>query len=201
MARHALLMAFVVFAAGCVSYQHPGPNGPPALSAEELGARLPIKVGIRMPTMVDFQAIPNDSQRQFQYDLAVTESKRLLSILADCQVAQSVSAADTNVDSYDAVIVALPRSVERTDLDDPWLLLYGGIIPSHSKDERGIAFRFVKGGRGDVVFKWTESRVVGVWAPLVSASGDKWTSSRKATTYWQDLRTEMLRVFSNLSGN
>jgi hypothetical protein len=195
MMRLALKMALVVFVAGCVSYQNPGPSGRPTLSVEELAGRLPIKVGIRMPTMVEFQAIPNEHQRQLQYDLALSESKRLLSILTDCQVLQSVSAVESSLDSYDAVIVALPRSVGRTDLDDPWLLLYGGVIPSYSKNERGISFRFEKGGHGDVLFKWTESLVVGLWAPFVSASGEKWMSSRKSTTYWQDLRAEMLRVF------
>ena len=199
MLRIAVVAGLVVLATGCVAYRNAAPRQAPSFSAEELSARLPLKIGVHMPQPAEFQSVPEQFERQFRYEMALGEAKRLISTLTACQVVESVSFVESAGDSYDVILMALPRTTEQTGLDDPWLLLYGGAVPTYSKSERGVSFRFLKGGSGDVIFKWTESTVIGLWAPLVSGSSSKWQSSRKSTTYWYDLRSEMLRVFSHLS--
>lgn len=189
-------IGLVALVSGCASYRNPAPLQPPTFSAEELRSRVPLRIGVQFPKLADFQNLPNDFDRQIRYELATNESKRLISILNDCQVVESISSASSESDPYDVILMALPRGGESTGMDDPWLLLYGGALPYYSKDERGISFRFLKGGNGDATFKWTESKVVGIWAPLVSAGGQGWHATRTSGTYWYDLRAYLIQVFS-----
>ncbi len=162
---------------------------------EELKQTIPIRIGVRVTGAEAFKSLPSEHERKWRYEAARQESERLVQILTDCQLFDEVVLLEGTERECDFELLALPRTVERTSLDDPWLLLYGGVVPSYSKNERGICFRFVKGGSGDVIFRWTEEVVIGLWAPVVSGSKG-WTASRKASTYWRDLRTEMYRVFS-----
>lgn len=148
-----------------------------------------------MPDAAAFASLPSEYERKSRYDAARQESERLVRILTDCQLFDEVFLLEEAGRECDCELLALPRTVERTSLDDPWLLLYGGVIPSYSKNERGISFRFVKGASGDVIFRWTEEMVIGFWAPVVAGSKG-WAGSRRASTYWHDLRAEMYRVFT-----
>jgi len=195
--KSLIFFTCVALLPGCVSYKNPGPNGPPVFSQQDIQTRVAIRVGVRAPNKTDFLTVAEPSEREWRYTAALDEAKRLVRILSDCQLFESVVLTESGDTSCDVLLLALPRSVERTQLDDPWLLLYGGVIPSHSKNERGVCFRFLRGGTGDVIFKWTEEVVIGLWAPAVSSSSEKWESSRSSSTYWRDLRTEMLQVFSH----
>jgi hypothetical protein len=195
--RAICLILAVFMMGGCVSYKNPGPSGPPAYTGEEVKRRISVRIGVRVTEEAAFNSLPNAYERKWRYEAARQESERLVRILADCQLFDEVVLLEEAGRECDFELLALPRTGERTSLDDPWLLLYGGVVPSYSKNERGICFRFVKGASGDVIFRWTEEMVVGLWAPVVSGSKG-WTSSRRASTYWRDLRAEMYRVFSEV---
>lgn len=60
--------------------------------------------------------------------------------------------------------------------------------------DRGVHFKFLKGGDGEFVFKWTESHHVSIWAPAIQAADSHWEKQKQSTDYWHDLRTELLRV-------
>jgi len=187
------LAAFVV--AGCASFKNPGPSGPPVYAEAELKQKVAVRIGVRAPEASAFSSVSNEFERKLMFDAALQESERLVQILTDCRLFDAVTLIERSNPDCDFELLALPRTVERTSMDDPWLLLYGGVIPSYSKQERGICFRFVKGASGDVIFRWTEEVVIGLWAPFVSSSKG-WTGSRRASTYWHDLRVEMLKVFT-----
>lgn len=183
---------------GCTAYQNPASLAPPAFSAEELSARIHLKVAVRLPEKADFELIKDAYMREAYYDLAVSRANRLVAVLRGCQVVDSISIENVK-ESYDVVIVDLPVKVERTGLDDPMALIYGGVLPVYSKDERGVRFGFLKGGSGDFTFTWTESKVIAIWAPVVAAGNSKWETSRKSTKYWYDLRAELLKTFSSIN--
>lgn len=183
---------------GCAAYQHPASTKPPTFTAGELNGRLHMNVAVQMPVMTQFESIKDSNMRQTQYDLATSHAQRLIEILRDCEVVDSVSPTDGDAQSYAAVIQDLTMNVERTGMDDPMALVYGGVLPVYSKSERGVHFRFLKGGSGEFTFEWTESVVISVWAPLMTVGSSKWETNRKSTTYWYDLRKELLKAFTSV---
>lgn len=201
MKHWAFWTIILVISSGCASYKNPGPNGPPHFTTDELSRRLHLSVLILKPRISDFSAITDESEQEWRREAADRESQRLQRILLDCQIFDGVTLGDSPVDGGAVVLRALPRNIERTGLDDPWLLLYGGVIPSYSKNERGVAFRVLRPNSGDFVFKWTEEVVIGLWAPAVAGSSGKWESSRARSTYWVDLRHELLRTFAMLENS
>ena len=196
---NAALLCLTLVLAGCAAYRHPASLKPPAFTADELAARLHLKVAVRMSSISELETVKNVNVREVYYEKEVEHAHRLISILTDCQVVESVVAIDEAGGPFDAIIVDLPMNVERTDMDDPMALMYGGVLPVYSKAERGIHFRFLKGGAGDFTFKWTESEVMSLWAPVLATGNSKWTMSRKSTAYWYDLRAQLLRAFSTIA--
>ena len=196
---NAALLCLTLVLAGCAAYRHPAALKPPAFTADELAARLHLKVAVRMPSISELETVKNVNVREVYYEKEVEHAHRLISILTDCQVVESVVAIDEAGGPFDAIIVDLPMNVERTDMDDPMALMYGGVLPVYSKAERGIHFRFLKGGAGDFTFKWTESEVMSLWAPVLAAGNSKWTMSRTSTAYWYDLRAQLLGAFSTIA--
>lgn len=192
------LLCLTLVLAGCAAYRHPASLKPPAFTADELAARLHLKVAVRMPSISEFETVKDANVREVYYEREVEHAKRLISIMTDCQVVESVVALDEAGGPFDAIIVDLPMNVERTGMDDPMALIYGGVLPVYSKAERGIHFRFLKGGDGEFTFKWTESEVISLWAPVLTAGNSKWTTSRTSTVYWYDLRAQLLRAFSTV---
>jgi hypothetical protein len=194
--RFKALLCLTLVLSGCTAYRHPASLKPPAFTADELADRLHLKVAVRMPSISELETVKNANVREVYYEMEVEHAHRLISILTDCQVVESVVAIDEADGPFDAIIVDLPMNVERTDMDDPMALMYGGVLPVYSKAERGIHFRFLKGGDGEFTFEWTESEVISLWAPVLTAGNSKWTTSGKSTAYWYDLRAELLRTFS-----
>ena len=196
---NAALLCLTLVLAGCAAYRHPAALKPPTFTADELAARLHLKVAVRMSSISELETVKNVNVREVYYEKEVEHAHRLISILTDCQVVESVVAIDEAGGPFDAIIVDLPMNVERTDMDDPMALMYGGVLPVYSKAERGIHFRFLKGGAGDFTFKWTESEVISLWAPVLAAGNSKWTMSRTSTAYWYDLRAQLLGAFSTIA--
>jgi hypothetical protein len=195
---HRVLAAgLALILSGCAVYKNPVSLQPPAFTPEELRARLSLNVAVHIPNETEFQSIKDPNMRRFRVDAAIAHANQLVSILRDCQVVNFVAAGETSDDIDDAVIVDLPMQVERTGMDDPMALIYGGVLPVYTKGERGIHFRFIKCGSGDFTFRWTESVVVAIWAPLIAAGNSKWETNRRSTKYWYDLRTELIRAFSS----
>lgn len=195
--RLTALLILATGLSGCVTYKNPASNEPPVFSPVELRDQVPCVVTIRAPSIHDFASMSEEWRRQSALTAAQRMSSRLVNILNQCQLFLDVRLIDDDRDQGDIHIEAIPQPIARTQTDDPWLLMYGGIIPVHSKNEKGIAFHILKGGSGEFTFSWIEESVIGFWAPVVDGSAEKWKSNRDGSSYWSDLRKALYQRFSD----
>ncbi len=203
--KHIIFFLCLIFAVfGCAVYKNPASKVPPAFTADELSKRLHLKIGVQIPKKSQFESIKSSSERKWQYDMAVADTDRLIKTLEECQIVDSISRVDEDYTGYDMVIMNLLVGAHpKGGGQDPMILIYGGVLPLHEKSERGIHFQFLSGAEGEFKFQWTESVVVSIWAPVMTVGNAKWQDSgnakKSATTYWYDLRSELLKVFSSRS--
>lgn len=190
------LILFV--ATGCAVYKNPAPSIPGETATLGWHAHYPLHICVRTPQGADFNCIRDKNIRQFELQQSISEAQRLVKILNQCRLFDEVTMSDPESTSCDITIAALPRTCERTDYDSPWLLLYGGVLPIYSKNNKGVYFEFLDGSDEEFSFDWTEEMVIGLWAPVVRIAGTNWQFGHTSNLYWKQLRTALIQKFDDI---
>jgi hypothetical protein len=182
---------------GCVAIKNAVSEKPQASLVSQWQPRYSSSVCVRIPTLEEMDAITNSWERQANIHFASLNAYRLAKILAEIRLfkevtVSSVAAISTNV----LVIQALPNDPPVADPNDPWLLLYGGVVPIYECFDESVRFRFLQGSRKEFVFPWKKRSLMGVWAPVVAAVGSGWYLRLQHTAseskYWCELRSALI---------
>lgn len=180
---------------GCATTKNPGPAPSAHFSDNELRDKLDITVHVEMPEIRDLDDMIPDETKIWVYERARFESQRLVEILRKCELFKNVVTRriDPNLERI-VTVKALPRKTEGTGFEDPMILIYGGIIPIYSKNNHGVSFALVE-SNSDFHFEWTEETVIGLIAPVMSATQKNWSSKRENEDYWNQLRAKLHAFF------
>ncbi|MDQ8196757.1 hypothetical protein QEH56_01290 [Pelagicoccus enzymogenes] len=189
------LLAASTFLIGCASVKNPGPSAFPSFSEPEVSQTLKLTVHVKKPQREDLDDIIPEETKTWIYNRAVYESERLAMLLRKCQLFEQVLTGEPNERKNGSLTLkALPRLHERTGFDDPMILIYLGVFPLWEKENHGVAFQVLE-TQDEFQFSWQEERVIGMVAPLISATNQNWSSKRANEAYWKELRAELHRFF------
>jgi len=192
------IMSLVSFT-GCVAIKNAAPEKPQASLISQWQPRYSSSVCVRIPTLEEVDAMTNRWERQANIHSASLDAYRLARILSECRLFKEVTVSSiADVATNVLVIQALRNDPPVADPNDPWLMLYGGVIPIYRCFDESVRFRFLPGSRKEFVFPWKERSLVGVWAPVVAAVGPGWhlrltvQCPVSESQYWSALRSALI---------
>lgn len=191
----ASFTVFLCILSGCTSVKNPGPTEHANFTEEERTERIELVIHVEEPKMSDLDDIIPEETKWWVYKNALHESRRLRSILEECDLFITVRSRPSINDGIHTLSVKpLPREFERTGFDDPMILIYGGIFPLHYKNNHSVAFTLKETGRA-FHFNWSEEAIVGLIASALSSGSREWNSKREDEKYWNLLRAGLLEFF------
>ncbi len=186
---------------GCTTVKNPGPTRETNFTEEELKQRIELVVHVERPEMSDLDDMIPEHLKWAIYQSASREAKRLEELLRQCKLFTEVVSQRDDLDPRPTVTIKpLPRKTEYTGFDDPMILIYGGIFPLYYKENHGVAFSLKESNR-EFRFEHTKEAVVGLIAPVMSASSKSWSARTEDATYWNKLRAELLKFFRSYLSN
>lgn len=183
----------ILLLSGCVSYKNSSSIELSGQPEQREQIMIPLKIAVLAPSKpkIDFTKNPKS---KWEYESKVNDAQHLVSILKECHLFSSVKLTHKNDKTCEVLLKALPRTIERSWLEDPWLLMFAGLLPFQTSFDRGFSFEFVRGGTGVVIFDWREDALIGVWAPVVSVSSDNWKINKSSGAYWPKIRSCLIEA-------
>jgi len=191
---------------GCVATKNAVSDQPGAGLISSWQPRYSTAVCVRIPAPEEMGPTTTAWERRANAQLASQNAWRLARILAECRLFQEVTVASAaDIATNALVIQALPNELPVADPNDPWLLLYGGVVPIYRCFDESVRFTFLQDSKTEFVFPWKTQSLVGVWAPMVAAAGSGWHLSLTVqrpvseSQYWSALRLALIKEMERRS--
>jgi len=189
-----ILLLFLIISA-CATYRNPVPRNDPYFTKQQLlQPRFKYTVGIKTPQISDFKNYEHEWNRDYQYKWMLNEAKRLVYILKKLEVFDDVKLINDIDNSTDLIVETVCRPPNLGDPDHAWLLLYLGVFPVYQGKQRGIYFKFIKGGTGELSFDWVEEVIISIYSWAISGLSEEWQSMTEDSKYWKILRKKLVET-------
>jgi hypothetical protein len=122
----------------------------------------------------------------------LSEAERLVNILKKTELFDEVNLISDSNKSSDIILEIIHRPPGLEDPDNVWALLYLRVIPVYQGEQRGIYFKFLKGGAGEFHFDWVEEIILSIYSWAISGLSKEWQSTTEDSKYWEELRKKLV---------